>query len=115
MNIKVRLLCGKSQISYIYILFFLIQVFGHEEYLQTALKCGDVVWRRGLLTKGYSICHGVAGNAYTFLVLYQLTGVRQHNKNFFNPSEMIPSLTPLNSWYPINCKVYLEGSKLVNY
>ncbi|XP_023704705.1 lanC-like protein 2 isoform X2 [Cryptotermes secundus] len=54
------------------------KVFGHDQYLQTALKCGDVVWRRGLLTKGYSICHGVAGNAYTFLVLYQLTGDFKH-------------------------------------
>lgn len=54
------------------------KLFGQEEYLQTALKCGDVVWRRGLLTKGYSICHGVAGNAYTFLVLYQLTGDFKH-------------------------------------
>ncbi|PNF36632.1 LanC-like protein 2 [Cryptotermes secundus] len=60
------------------ILYMLLKVFGHDQYLQTALKCGDVVWRRGLLTKGYSICHGVAGNAYTFLVLYQLTGDFKH-------------------------------------
>jgi lantibiotic modifying enzyme len=59
------------------------QVFGHDDYLQTALKCGDVVWKRGLLTKGYSICHGVAGNAYTFLVLYQLTGVSQVCAQFY--------------------------------
>ena len=63
-------------LMYAYFLPFL-QVFGHDGYLQTALQCGDVVWKRGLLTKGYSICHGVAGNAYTFLVLYQLTGVSQ--------------------------------------
>jgi len=64
--------------------FFLLflQVFGHDGYLQTALQCGDVVWKRGLLTKGYSICHGVAGNAYTFLVLYQLTGVSQECSQF---------------------------------
>lgn len=66
--------------SFLIYAFFLSfqQVFGHNDYLQTALKCGDVVWKRGLLTKGYSICHGVAGNAYTFLVLYQLTGVSQN-------------------------------------
>ncbi|XP_069690733.1 lanC-like protein 2 isoform X2 [Periplaneta americana] len=54
------------------------KVFGDDQYLQTALKCGEVVWKRGILTKGYSICHGVAGNAYTFLVLYQLTGDLKH-------------------------------------
>ncbi|KDR23212.1 lanC-like protein 2 [Zootermopsis nevadensis] len=54
------------------------KVFGDDQYLQTALKCGDVVWRRGMLSKGYSICHGVAGNGYTFLVLYHLTGDLKH-------------------------------------
>lgn len=40
-----------------------------------AKKLGDIVWERGLLKKGYSICHGVAGNAYTFLALYKATKV----------------------------------------
>lgn len=84
-------------------------MFGHDPYLQTALECGDVVWRRGLLTKGYSICHGVAGNAYTFLVLYQLTGVRQ--EKFLPPISDDRFIdTPLNSWYSINSEVYLEGN-----
>ena len=71
--------------SFLMCAFFLPlqQVFGHDDYLQTALKCGDVVWKRGLLTKGYSICHGVAGNAYTLLVLYQLTGVSQKCSQFY--------------------------------
>lgn len=33
------------------------------------------MWEKGLLRKGYSICHGVAGNAYCFLELYQITKV----------------------------------------
>mmetsp|Transcript_49476 Transcript_49476/g.78961 ORF Transcript_49476/g.78961 Transcript_49476/m.78961 type:complete len:113 (+) Transcript_49476:3-341(+) len=28
------------------------------------------VWKYGLLTKGRSICHGVSGNAYSFLLVY---------------------------------------------
>ncbi|KAG8230828.1 hypothetical protein J437_LFUL010225 [Ladona fulva] len=47
------------------------EVFGDQRYLDAAKKCGDVVWQRGLLRKGYGICHGVAGNAYTFLALHQ--------------------------------------------
>jgi len=31
------------------------------------------VWNRGILKKGYGICHGVAGNAYSFLSLYKQT------------------------------------------
>ena len=46
--------------------------------MDAALRCGEVVWRRGLLRKGYGLCHGVAGNAYTFLQLYRLTGSPSH-------------------------------------
>ncbi|KAK0178949.1 hypothetical protein PV327_007786 [Microctonus hyperodae] len=49
------------------------QVYGDESFLETAKDCGEVVWARGLLKKGCGICHGVAGNAYTFLCLYQIT------------------------------------------
>lgn len=46
-------------------------------YLKVAQEFGEVTWQRGLLRKGYSLCHGVAGNGYTFLVLFQLTGVSE--------------------------------------
>lgn len=51
-----------------------IQHYGDQRYLDGAVRCGEVVWKRGLLRKGYGLCHGVAGNAYTFLQLYRLTG-----------------------------------------
>lgn len=47
--------------------------FGDEEFKQAAMDAGDVVWNRGLL-KRVGICHGISGNAYVFLSLYQLTG-----------------------------------------
>jgi len=53
-------------------------VFGDGRYLDAAVTCGEVVWERGLLHKGYGLCHGVAGNAYTFLQLFQLTGKQEH-------------------------------------
>ncbi|XP_064419553.1 glutathione S-transferase LANCL1 isoform X3 [Latimeria chalumnae] len=55
------------------IYYFLMQVFGEDGYLQDALQCGEVIWQRGLLKKGYGLCHGAAGNAYGFLALYKLT------------------------------------------
>ncbi|KAK7788645.1 hypothetical protein R5R35_013075 [Gryllus longicercus] len=48
-------------------------VFRDDRYMQTAIHCGNVVWNNGILTKSYGICHGVAGNAYTFLTLYKST------------------------------------------
>lgn len=63
--------CGKFPL-------FSCKVFGKEKYLDAALKCGEVVWSHGLLKKGYGICHGVAGNAYTFLCLFKQTGDQKY-------------------------------------
>lgn len=54
------------------------QSFGVAQYLGDALQCGEVVWHYGLLKKGYGLCHGVAGNAYTFLALYRQTQEAKH-------------------------------------
>lgn len=52
------------------------QVWGGEPYLTCALRAGSLVWGRGLLRKGNGLCHGTAGNGYTFLHLYRATGDR---------------------------------------
>lgn len=44
------------------------------QYLDTCIRCGELTWQKGLLKKGPGICHGVAGSAYVFLLLYRLTG-----------------------------------------
>ncbi|KAG7278689.1 hypothetical protein CRUP_030083 [Coryphaenoides rupestris] len=49
------------------------KVFKDDKYLKDAVDCGEVIWQRGLLRKGYGICHGTAGNGYAFLSLYRLT------------------------------------------
>ncbi len=70
---------------------FSLQVFGVKQYLEDALHCGEVIWQRGLLKKGYSLCHGAAGNAYGFLALYKIT---RDPKHLFRACMV--SLTPLN-------------------
>ncbi|KAL5009684.1 hypothetical protein ScPMuIL_011989 [Solemya velum] len=54
------------------------KVWGEEKYLQACLRCGELIWQRGLLHKGPGICHGVAGNGYVFLLLFRLTGDQKH-------------------------------------
>ncbi|KAL5581801.1 hypothetical protein UlMin_014243 [Ulmus minor] len=49
------------------------KVFRDEDFLNAAIDAAEVVWNRGLL-KRVGICHGISGNAYVFLSLYQLTG-----------------------------------------
>ena len=38
------------------------------------IKAGNTVWNAGPLNKGAGLCHGTAGNGYTFLKLYRRTG-----------------------------------------
>ncbi|KAL1460932.1 hypothetical protein WDU94_012868 [Cyamophila willieti] len=52
--------------------------WGEEKYLNSCIKCGEVIWEKGLLKKGPGICHGVAGNGYAFLLLYRLTKNEQY-------------------------------------
>lgn len=74
----------------IHLLILAYQVFGDTKYLNAAVKSANDIWTRGLLKKGtykrfelaklyfsflpgFGICHGVAGNGYAFLRLFQLT------------------------------------------
>ena len=34
-----------------------------------ALQFGEVVWQRGLLSKGLGLCHGISGNGLALLSL----------------------------------------------
>lgn len=57
----------------IYLLAKSYLIFKEQRYLDACVRAADLVWRKGLLYKGPGICHGVAGNAYVFLVMYRLT------------------------------------------
>lgn len=54
--------------------FFIYFQFPPGRYLEMARRSSDVVWKRGLLTKGNGLCHGVAGNGYAFLALRKANG-----------------------------------------
>lgn len=49
------------------------KTFRKEVYLVTALAAGEVVWTRGILLKGNSLCHGITGNTYFLHTLYRYT------------------------------------------
>ncbi|XP_072942829.1 lanC-like protein 3 [Epargyreus clarus] len=58
----------------VYLLAKAAMVFPNDErFMQACENAADAVWEKGLLYKGPGICHGVAGNAYVFLLLYRLT------------------------------------------
>lgn len=68
------------------------QVFKDEKYLKEAAECAEVIWQRGLLRKGYGICHGTAGNGYAFLSLYKLT---QEKKYLYRVSKVTTTICRL--------------------
>ena len=49
------------------------KIFKKPHYLEAAKCFADLIWQRGLLKKGYGLCHGVSGNGYAFLGMFQLT------------------------------------------
>ena len=49
-----------------------------DSYLVRAKECEEAIWRRGLLRKGYGLCHGVAGNAYAFIAMWKVTREPQY-------------------------------------
>jgi len=44
-----------------------------QRFLQVALDSGEIVWRKGLLRKGPGLCHGISGNGYVLLRLWEIT------------------------------------------
>ncbi|XP_013409667.1 lanC-like protein 2 [Lingula anatina] len=64
--------------GWIHMFILAYKVFNDKKYMSAAKSCSEVIWQRGLLRKGYGICHGVAGNAYGFLALYQATQDVKH-------------------------------------
>lgn len=64
--------------GFIHTLLLAHKVFGGEKYLMAAVDCAEVIWKRGILKKGYGICHGTAGNGYAFLAIYQVTKDRKY-------------------------------------
>ena len=42
------------------------------------MNAGEVLWSRGLLTKGLMLGHGISGNTYMTLLLYQKTRLAKY-------------------------------------
>lgn len=53
-------------------------IWNELKYLTSCETMTDIIWKKGLLKKGPGICHGVAGNGYSFLLMYRLTGQEKY-------------------------------------
>eukprot|EP00639_Heterosigma_akashiwo_P011212 CAMPEP_0206375670 /NCGR_PEP_ID=MMETSP0294-20121207/9012_1 /ASSEMBLY_ACC=CAM_ASM_000327 /TAXON_ID=39354 /ORGANISM="Heterosigma akashiwo, Strain CCMP2393" /LENGTH=464 /DNA_ID=CAMNT_0053823623 /DNA_START=138 /DNA_END=1532 /DNA_ORIENTATION=+ len=50
------------------------RLFEDQRYLDSAKAAAQIIWTKGILTKGNGLCHGVSGNGYCFLQLHAATG-----------------------------------------
>ena len=57
--------------GFVYMLYDAHKVFGGERYKIVLDRALDVIWQRGVIKKGLGVCHGIAGNAYAFLMMYR--------------------------------------------
>uniref|UniRef100_A0A183BJN0 LanC-like protein 3 n=1 Tax=Globodera pallida TaxID=36090 RepID=A0A183BJN0_GLOPA len=80
-------------------------VLNEDKYLESAERCANLIWAKGILHKGPGICHGVAGNGYAFLLLYRLTRKEQYleKAKAFAFAMLVPSFenlarTPDSPW-----------------
>jgi lantibiotic modifying enzyme len=60
------------------VLYRAYKIFKDVQYLQSMEKALSCVWKCGLLKKGFGLCHGITGNAYTFLCFYRFTGQMEY-------------------------------------
>jgi lantibiotic modifying enzyme len=57
----------------VYTLSIAYQIFNDEGILQALLAAGELIWQKGILRKGNSICHGITCNSLALFELYKLT------------------------------------------
>ncbi|KAF1742839.1 hypothetical protein MXB_4361, partial [Myxobolus squamalis] len=50
--------------------YYHVLITSQERYYELAVKMANDIWERGLLLKGIGLCHGLSGNAYSFLAIY---------------------------------------------
>lgn len=103
------------QCMFMQFFFLFIQIFKKESFLKTALDCGEVVWSRGLLRKGHGLCHGVSGNAYAFVSLYQETEDPRHIYRACKFAEWCINHRDNRDRIPDRPFSLFEGDKLINY
>lgn len=65
------------------------EIYKEDSYLRAMNKGLECIWRYGIIKKGYGTCHGITGNAYTYLTLYSLTGKEEYYYNALSMADSV--------------------------
>lgn len=97
---------GAPGIIYVYLKAY--SYYMKLDYLFAAIKMGEIIWKKGILKKGNSICHGISGNAYALYALYKYTS----NDEWLMRSYCFVLLT-FNPDVQRECNEYDDNKRLV--
>ena len=74
----------------VYTLYYAHKVLGEDKSILRSLDLAlKVTWERGLLKKGFGVCHGIAGSGYAFLLMHRYTGADEYLYMAFKMAESI--------------------------
>lgn len=75
------------------------KIIGDSSYEDSARKAADCTWERGLLYKGLMLCHGISGNTYMQLSLYNILGDEKYLSRALSFTQFVmdtPDLSDVN-------------------
>ena len=84
------------------------KAYGEQRFLDSALKAAEDLWVRGLLRKGRGLCHGVSGNGYSFLHLYNTTG----EEKWLHRAQMFALIMGFDEDYDKSIKSYDDPQRM---
>eukprot|EP01064_Diplonema_japonicum_P035570 TRINITY_DN7760_c0_g2_i1.p1 TRINITY_DN7760_c0_g2~~TRINITY_DN7760_c0_g2_i1.p1 ORF type:complete len:330 (+),score=52.25 TRINITY_DN7760_c0_g2_i1:449-1438(+) len=79
------------------------QALGDPSYLQVAESLAPLLWQHGITLRGTGLCHGISGNAYSFLSLYRATHDTQYlnQAHYFARAALSPDVLRMLATYPV--------------
>ncbi|KAI6187150.1 LanC-like protein 3-like protein [Aphelenchoides besseyi] len=92
----------------VHLLIQALVLFSEDQYLQSAKRCVELIWYKGILRKGFGLCHGIAGTGYAMLLLYRVVNdplLLERAKAF----AMIMMDQNNYRMFPIHRTVFFEG------
>lgn len=76
----------------VYTLYHAHKVLGQDKVILRSLdQALRTIWERGILRKGFGVCHGTAGSGYAFLMMYRYTEAEEHLYRAHKMAEAIRS------------------------
>jgi len=79
---KIQFCHGAPGFIHLYLIAW--KFYEKDEFLNFAVEHGELIWKKGILKKGFSLCHGICGNAYCLYALYKFSNQKVWLERFLD-------------------------------